>query len=319
MPELVRASILDLGGIQPITSAMAKAAGGELRDKPSAGEIELFRQRETQFQMISVVVSLVAAGSENGRFQGKPFALTLIPASKRGEVSHCTIDLIEKLDVNQWLETEPAYVGYDPFSGEWSMYGGLGTLMKCRSADGFVDEIGLVVDQFFLATDFDSDDVLALDVGMPTDKLVSKYRSHRSRLLFSPFKRIEARRVWGAESPIELFLIQGLAGRGLFPQLQMLIMEDGSVFPSWYHLWRDIEFRHAPGLITEADLFFPGQRVAVFCDGRHHSRRKQRERDEVINAQLESVGVKPIRVPGRQIIVDLATAVDQVSDALSLE
>ncbi|MGB7934106.1 MAG: DUF559 domain-containing protein [Gammaproteobacteria bacterium] len=107
-------------------------------------------------------------------------------------------------------------------------------------------------------------------------------------------------------------MIQGLAQLGLFPQLQMLIMEDGSVFPSWYHLWQDIEFRHTAGLITEADLFFPEQRMAVFCDGRHHFRRKQRERDEAINARLLSVGVRPLRFSGRQIITDLAAAVDQV-------
>ncbi|MGB7934105.1 MAG: hypothetical protein WCH04_18135 [Gammaproteobacteria bacterium] len=175
MPELVRVSMLDLGGIQPVTSTMAETAGGMLSDTPSAGEIELFQQSETRFQLVSVVVNLIASGSDDGHFQGKPFAVTLIPASKRGEVSYCTIDLIEKLDVGQWLKTDPAYVGYDPFSGEWLMYGGLGVLMNARPTKGFIDEIGLVVDQFFLATDFDPDDVLVLDVGMPTDKLAQKY------------------------------------------------------------------------------------------------------------------------------------------------
>ena len=91
---------------------------------------------------------------------------------------------------------------------------------------------------------------------MPSKELERKYRKHRSRLLFTPFRRVEARRIWGAKSPIELFLIQELARRGQFPQLQILIMEGGAAFPSWYHLWKDLEFRHAPGLITEADLYF---------------------------------------------------------------
>lgn len=317
LPELVSASILDLGGIQPITGEMATAAGGRLFDRPSPAEVLLFRERRTEFQMISVVVSLVDASSKGSAFTGRPFALTLIPASKRGEISRCTIDLIDKLDVDNWLKTEPAYVGYDPFSGSWSMYGSLGVLMSRQPANGFVDEIGLVIDQFFLATEFDLNDVLMVDVGMPTDTLARKYRKHRSRLLFSPFKRIEARRIWGAESPIELFLIQELARRGQFPQPQMLIMSDGSVFPSWYHLLRDVEFRHAPELITEADLYFPAQRTAVFCDStKYHARRKQREKDQAINRRLEAVGVRPIRIPGKMIIEDLKSAGDVVAGAL---
>ena len=61
-------------------------------------------------------------------------------------------------------------------------------------------------------------------------------------------RRIEARRVWGAETPIEMFVIQALAKEKLFPACQMLIMRDGATFPSWYHLWNDLEFRHTDGL-----------------------------------------------------------------------
>jgi hypothetical protein len=44
IPELLRVAMLDLSGIQPITKAMAEAAGGKMWDKPSEGEIELFRK-----------------------------------------------------------------------------------------------------------------------------------------------------------------------------------------------------------------------------------------------------------------------------------
>src|SRR5215211_6061303 len=76
----------------------------------------------------------------------------------------------------------------------------------------------------------------------------------------------------------------------LFPESQMLIMDDGATFPSWYHLWQGVEFRHSEGLVTAADLYFPTQRVAVFCDGGHHSRGKQKARDAAINAKLEAIG-----------------------------
>ena len=110
VPELIRVAMLDLGGVQPITKAMAEAAGGELRDKPSDGEIALFKQRGTHFQMISVVLSVVAAGESDGALNVKPFAVTLIPGSKRGAVSHADIEFVSKVDVAKWLETEPRCV-----------------------------------------------------------------------------------------------------------------------------------------------------------------------------------------------------------------
>ena len=44
LPDLLRQSLGSLGGIQPVTGAMAAAAQGEIRDKPSQGEIELFKK-----------------------------------------------------------------------------------------------------------------------------------------------------------------------------------------------------------------------------------------------------------------------------------
>ena len=55
------------------------------------------------------------------------------------------------------------------------------------------------------------------DVGMPSKELERKYRKHRSRLLFTPFRRVEARRIWGAESPIELFLDRGTCAARAVP------------------------------------------------------------------------------------------------------
>lgn len=316
IPELIRIAMLDLGGVQPITTAMAKAAGGTLYDKPSDGEVELFRKRGTKFQLISVVLSCVAAGEADGGMQVRPFAVTLIPASKRNEVECRTIELVAKLDVSKWLETEPMYSGYDPFSGEWALYGNLPGYLDGKR-EGFLDEIGLVVDQFFLATEIPEDDeILMIDLRMPSNEMKARFEKHRKKLLFTPFKRVEARRVWGAETPIELFLIQALAKEKLFPESQILIMDDGATFPSLYHLWQDIEFRHSEGLVTEADLYFPTERVAVFCDGAHHARCKQKAKDAAINAKLEAVGIRPIRIPGGEIKFDLLRAVSRVKEAL---
>lgn len=316
IPELIRVATLDLGGIQPVTKAMVDAAGGSLRDKPSDGEVALFQQRATNFQLISIVLSCVPAGMVDDVLQVKPFAMTLIPASKRGNVQETTIDLVAKLDVDAWLATEPMYAGYDPFSGDWSLSGNLPGYMD-GERKGYLDEMGFVIDQFFLATELaEEDEVLMMDLKMPSEDMRSRYEKHRRKLFFTPFKQVEARRVWGAETPIELFLIQALAKESLFPQSQMLIMEDGGVFPALYHLWNDPKFRTTTGLVTEADLYFPTERIAVFCDGSSHSRKKNRERDAAINAKLEAMGIQAIRIPGSEIKFELPKAVARVKAAI---
>jgi hypothetical protein len=152
---------------------------------------------------------------------------------------------------------------------------------------------------------------------MPSEAMKARYEKHRNKLLFTPFKKVEARRIWGAETPIELFLIQALAKENVFPESQILIMQDGATFPSWYHLWSDIKFRHSDGLVTEADLYFASKRVAVFCDGGHHSRAKQKAKDAAINAKLEAAGIRSVRIPSTEINFDLPKAVARVRDALA--
>ena len=93
-------------------------------------------------------------------------------------------------------------------------------------------------------------------------------------------------------------------------------MSDGATFPSWYHLWNDVEFRHTDGLVTEADLFFPDGRVAVFCDGGFHLRPKQKAKDAVITEKLAALGIRSVRIPGDEIRKDLPKAVAQVKEVL---
>jgi hypothetical protein len=62
--------------------------------------------------------------------QAIPYALTLIPASKRGSVDERGIDVIAKLNIEKTrAETEPCYAGLDPFSGEWRLFGPLAILI----------------------------------------------------------------------------------------------------------------------------------------------------------------------------------------------
>lgn len=315
VPELIRASIMDLGGIQPVTKSMITVAGGTIFDNPTEAEIAYFRERGTTFQMVSIIASVVDGGVVDGVQQVRPFALSLMPTSKRGKVDTVTIDHVALLKGGEnWQAAEPCYSGYDPFEGGDYMYGLASVLLSGRR--GFLDEVGLVVGTFFVASDYVPEEVLAINIGLPGGKATEKYRRKRSELLFSQFATTNARRVWGVETPIELFLMQELARHGLYPQPQILVMRDGGLFPSWYNLWQDMDFRHTPETLTEIDLYFPEQRLAVFCDGSHHDRRTQKLKDQRITDALAAMGIRSVRIEGRIINGDLGYAGRLVIEAL---
>jgi hypothetical protein len=209
------------------------------------------------------------------------------------------------------------YARFDPFTGDRGLFGSIGHFIGESSIDCFLDELGIVVGQYYLAKTYDPADVLEVEAGFPNPKAEEKYRKHRSKLLYKPFTEIKPRRVWGAQSPIELFLFQELLRRDLSPLLQVLVCADGSIHPSLYSMWRDIEFRHAPGIITEPDMYFPDQKLAVFCDSaRYHRGGKARAKDAAIDQILAEIGISSVRIPGRLIIDDVKGAADLVSNTL---
>lgn len=315
VPDLVARSVGDLAGIQPVTKAMFDAARGKLTDKPSEGEVALFRASGTEFQLIWIIASLVPKIGNGDGYGTTPFALSLKPAEKRGRIQTVSIDRIEKINLPYDAGNPPLFSGFDPFEGSYGLFGmGAPGLAEGR---GHLDELGLVIGYYFLATRYDENDVLAPAIGLPEGDAWRRYAKHRRKLLFAPFKDLKPRRIWGADSPIELFLIQELARRGHHPQLQMLIMENGGTYPSFYDLWGDIEFRWSHAAVAEADLFFPDQRVAVFCDGgRYHRSGAKQKKDAAISERLRGFGISPVRIDGRTIVNDLSGAADAVETAL---
>jgi hypothetical protein len=315
VPDWIKLSLLHLGGIQPVTGTMAAAAGGRLQDAPSEAEIEMFRAAGTRFQILMVVISVAAFRTIDEVSVGTPYAVSLVPADKRGVVSEVDIDYVRQIDLEAYREArQPVFLNLNPFTGAWGLWGDAALLDPPRA--GWPDGVGLVTDMYYLQRNFDPDDVLMVDLGVPLGRASRRYRRHRSRKLYTPFEELQARRIWGADSPIELFLLQGLLREGLSPQLQMLLYDDGSAYPSFYDLMA-AELAEEPGLITEADMYFPEPRVAVFCDSRqHHRGQRAVERDAAIDVRLRAIGVTPVRVSGRTIVQDLGAAVRSVLDAV---
>ena len=180
IPDLIRRSIAELGGIQPMTGAMAAAAGGVLYDKPSAEEVTLHRALSTTFQLVFVVANVACLTLGDGVAKGVPYSLSIIPASKRDHVQIVDIDTVAALDIQKMLSTfEPSFLGFEPFTGNPSLFGPLGSFLSNGLENSFPDELGIVIGQYFLALNYDTNDVLTSPVGFPNEKAECKYQAHR--------------------------------------------------------------------------------------------------------------------------------------------
>lgn len=313
VPELVNASLVPLSGIQPITGKMTQLVGDVLRDEPSDAEVEYFRSVGAVFQPVLLVMNLAAIFGSDETLEGIPYAISAIPMSKRGVVTTVTIDSVKAHRGGAaFAEADWAYSGFDPFVGEWSTFSIAGTILDMKGGKGYVDELGAIVGMYYLWTGFDREDVLEVDQWLPDAASRKRFLRNRIKTIYQPFKQVEVRRIWGAQTPIELFLYQELLFRGLRPALQQLVFPDGRTYPSLYDSHADIETRHELQLLTEIDLYFPAERLAVFCDGAHHGRGKQAERDAKVDARLAEFGITSVRASGKLIIEDLSSAADEV-------
>ncbi|WP_210184844.1 hypothetical protein [Bradyrhizobium icense] len=69
--------------------------------------------------------------------------------------------------------------------------------------------------------------------------------------------------------------------------------------------------------MTEADLFFPDERIAMFCDGGHQARAKQKAKDAVITDKPAALGIRAVRIPSDEIREDLPNALCRVKEVIA--
>lgn len=70
-------------------------------------------------------------------------------------------------------------------------------------------------------------------------------------------------------------------------------------------------------LITEADLYFPEKKVAIFCDStRHHRSKKAKHKDEKISKRLDEIGIRSIRIQGSNIVKSLNRTTNELIEQL---
>lgn len=315
--------LFDLDGTQPIENKII-GLSKELYNglpvfevNPSKEAIEFYQNRGDAFQMINVVVCCYAFEKIDGKLTGLPYHVSLRPAQKRGLSSSVSANWIEKIDLSAVLEGNPHYMGYNPFSNAFGVYA-CGSVPKNEKICS--DVIGLVYNTYFLASNYEQKDVC--DPGMCTAligesrAILNDYRKYRFSRYFKPFKDIAPIKIWGCDSPIELFLLQAMNSLKLKPKIQMHIFKDGSTFPSLQAMWESgRRTKTLARTITEADFFFEEQKVAVFCDSvEHHSKPEAIEKDRVIDESLKNIGIRSIRISGPDIVDSPISAAKRVAD-----
>jgi hypothetical protein len=324
--EFLAHDIFDLDGNQPVESKMY-ALSNEFKDgypvigvNPSKEVIELYHERGDTFQMINVVVCCYAFEERNGEYFGLPYHISLRPALKRGIPSSVSVQWVSKMDLSKVLEGKPHYMGFNPFTDAFGLYG-VGALPVNK--DICSDVIGFVYNMYFLASNYDKNDVC--DPGMCTNLLgenklaLNDYRKFRFSRYFKPFKNIEPIKIWGCDSPIELFLLQALNSLSLKPKIQMHIFSDGTTFPSLQSMWENGKRTKALSkTITEADFYFEDQNVAVFCDSvAYHSSPEAIAKDRAIDEKLEGIGIRSIRILGPDIMASPLECAKKIRDFIA--
>lgn len=318
--------IFDLDGNQPIESKILglskKFFDGHpvIEVNPSDEAIDFYRARGDIFQMINVVVCCHSFMERHGKLYGLPYHISLRPAQKSGKPSSVGVDWVKNIDLSRLLEGKPHYMGYNPFSDAYGLYVvGPAAINKGICSDA----IGWVYNTYLLASRYDKKDIC--DPGLCTSligksrALLGDYRKFRVSNYFRAFKETKPIKIWGCDSPIELFLLQAMSQLGLNPKIQTLILPDGSTFPSLQSMWEGgLRTKKLANIITEADFFFEDEKIAVFCDSvAHHTSDDAIAKDTAIDQKLARLGICSIRISGTEIMSSPTECAKRVQELVS--
>ncbi|MFN4500416.1 hypothetical protein ACK3XA_25665 [Klebsiella grimontii] len=308
--------IADLFGLQPIEKDHLDTYGDIITINPSKESLELYKKRDDSFQMIFLVINAYGFKEIDGVIHCKPYNISLFPASKRGELTSLKSDSIEKLDLEMDAKVPKFYYGFNPFKGAFGLY-----FYNHVDYSGIEsDMIGFVNSMFLLSDKYNYHNVMPPIIKSIDNnaQIKADYKRYRKDRYFKKFKKIKPRKIWGCDSPIELFLLQAMDSLGLTPEIQTIITKDGLTIPSLHKLWENSRSRKRLNAITDADFYFPEKKLAVFCDSKeYHSSKESTNKDSSIDKSLAEIGIFSIRIFGKDIVADPIACALRVRDRLN--
>lgn len=308
--EFLARDLFDLDGVQPLELKVLNLSNEKFEGLPVVGvnpsqeAIDFYRKRGDTFQMVNVVVCCHSFERREGKLYALPYHVSLHPALKNGSPQQVGVDRIANLDLGRILEGKPHYMGFNPFTTAFGLHA-VGPVPVSETICS--DMIGFVYNAYIIASNHVQKDTL--DPGLctalldETQGVLGDYRKFRFKQYFKKFTDSKPVKIWGCDSPIELFLLQAMSQIGLHPKIQMLIYPDGSIFPSLQSMWEGgVRTKKLTKIITEADFFFEKEKVAVFCDSKaHHTSAAEIAKDFAIDRKLEAVGIRSFRLAGTDI------------------
>ena len=322
LPPLLNLDFHQLNGLLPITTSRfdylgknATVNGKEstlIEVNPSPEEYEYYRELGvTEFQAVQIVIHFFAfEETEPKVLRGRPYSVSLVPMQKNSKIDPWHIDLLKQFDLRQICqEGGDVMTGFDPFN-PW--HEGLGMdygLFSQITNDDHFDDIGFVWGMYFLAPKFDKKEVQILKNKTYSNSINAKYRRYKIGRYFRSFDNINPGRIWGCDSPIELFLLQGLYTKGLIPEIQYGFYRNGDIYPNYYRMQEVGEFVGEHKLITSADFYFENSKLAIFCDGKEFH---DKDKDARIDKSLKDIGIRTMRFSGKRITEDLEKVLDEI-------
>lgn len=298
--EFLKYDIFQLDGVQPLEQRHMEANNGVIGVNASSESIAIYKKEKVNFQLIYVVVNAYGFREINGKLVGKPYCISLMPASKFGEISSVPPEWIENIDLERMDGVPKLYKGFNPFRGAFGIHMlGMHDYSKIES-----DMLGFVHSIYALADRFEHREVLLPMIPMLQghNQALNDYKKYRNDWYFKSFKKLKPKKIWGCDSPIELFLIHAMDSISLNPELQTIICEDGFTVPSFHKVWENHKSRKRLKIITEADFYFPEKKLAIFCDSvAHHSSLDAKIKDHAIDEKLNKIGIRSLRICGRDI------------------
>ena len=326
LPPLLNLDFHTLNGILPLTKSRFDFIGenGNVDGKegkviftnPLAEEYEYYESiGVSEFQALQIVMNFyVFEEIENNGLKGFPYSISLVPMEKNKQIDTWNIDLLKNFDLEQLCQ-EGGYVysDFNPFQGWYDRYVSHFSVFSNIENKVYSDCIGFVWGMYFLSYKFDKKEVQIIENQVYSKQINAKYRKFKTDLYFKSFKDTKPRRIWGCDSPIELFVLQGLYLKNIFPEIQMCFYKNGEIFPNYYKMQESEYWIGQEQLITSADFYFPDKKVAIFCDGKefHNS-----EKDKIINKKLNDIDINVLRFTGKEINDNLSKVLDTIEKTI---
>ncbi|WP_158624910.1 DUF559 domain-containing protein [Gynurincola endophyticus] len=326
LPPLLSFDFHTLNGILPLTTSRFDFIGENgvvdgrrttvVEVNPLPEEYKYFESiGVTEFQAISLVINFYALEESAPKvLKGLPYCVSLLPMTKDNKIDTWNIELLKQFDLRELCQEGGAvFTEFSPFKPWEKGYGAHYSLFSNITTNEHSDSIGFEWGMYFLTPVFNSKEIVIPENTTYSKAINAKYKKYKANRYFKPFTDTKPRQIWGCDSPIELFLLQGLYVREIVPEIQMGFYRSGEIFPNYYRMAESEIFLPEDRLITTADFYYPKHKVAIFCDGKDYH---DKEKDQKIDDSLNAIGVKSLRFAGKLITEELEKVLDEIENCL---